>query len=396
MSVRPLNFQRPTDIKYRHFASRSIGFAEPFRNKIEALANHAPWLNDLANSFPGMLFALATDFGTLENRQKTYNLLKHGGSLKLAAKMLDLPWWLRKLPPQTFQSALPNSLPDNDFFSKHIVNLIPRHHDDIATWFRKVIKASQLCNENFALWVANTAPLYAHSNEVGESDATLELLAAWAWYSQHKEVPSHYLIQTLWHPNIGLHKALDASKIWYNRTKLVLFIGDKGIDDCWLDGKKINGYDIVPLRTADDFLTEASMMGNCLDQYADQIRFQRVRVFSIRRDGVPIANIEIGPHEDDRTVPSIEQIRGPKNRRVSPMIWQLAYFWLGQQNFSSRPNGPNWPPVSSAVTQHRIWAPYRYMVESKGFNTSSLSIFNLDQTEKLLLQLEGLALIDSV
>ncbi|MGH1350041.1 MAG: PcfJ domain-containing protein [Methyloligellaceae bacterium] len=344
-------------------------------------------------SFPGLLFALATDFGTEDARYMAYEKIYAGENLKNASESLSLPWWMRKLPPQAFETPLEGKLPDSEIFSKHIVNLIPEQEYDLPVWLRKVIRSYQLCDESFALWVAGIPLLYTRAHEVCESDDTLELLAAWAWYSQNTDTDAHQLIQTLWHPNMGIHKALDAAKTWYNRAKLVLFIGESGIQDCWLEGDRINGFDIVPLRTAQDFITESQLMNNCLDQYADQIRFHRVRVFSVRREGTPIANIEIGPHEDDRTMPSIEQVRGPKNRRVNPLIWQLAYNWMGKQNFSSRQNGPNWPRITTPANAHPLWQPFQQALHNAGIYTQDLSIFNLDKTEKLLLQLEDLAQI---
>ena len=393
--MRQLSVERSRNLVPAGNVSQRAGFPEPYRKDVEALASHSPFLNDLAHSFPGLLFALATGYGSLRSRKTAYSLIKSGAPLKHAARALQIPWWMKKLPPRAYGSLLSGELPDSPLFSKHIINFVPKQLHNLSSWLTKIIRASQLCNEQFALWVANTPSLYIKSDEVSECDASLELLAAWAWYSTQKNLPSHYLIQNLWHPNIGLHKALDAAKNWYNRTKLILFLGDRGIEDCWLEGRHVQGYDIVPLRTADDFLTEAGMMRNCLDQYADQIRFQRVRVFSMRRNGIPVANIEIGPHEDDRSIPNIEQVRGPKNNRVSPQTWQVAYAWLGQQNLSARPNGPYWPQIKINLTQHPLWVPYYNMIEAKQINASNLSIFNLDQTERLLMQLEGLALLDS-
>ncbi len=393
--MRPQSIERSRNLAYFDPVQGSSYFAAPYRQAIEQLTSRSPRLNDLTESFPAVLFALATGYGTTEDLQRAYHMICSGAPLKKVTSLLGIPWWMKKLPPQTFEVPFAGELPDSAAFSRKIVNCFPKHSYDLASWFRKTIRAYQLCDESFALWLSENPMLYSRMNEVGENDASVELLAAWAWYSQNEDTQAHALMQTAWHPNIGIHKALDAAKTWYNRSKLVLYIGPEGIQDCWLQGMHINGYDIVPLRTAEEFILESQVMGNCLDQYADQIRFHRVRVFSIRRDGIPIANIEIGPHEDDRTMPGIEQVRGPKNRRVNPIIWQLAYAFMGQQNFSSRPNGPSWSCVSKPFNQHPLWSPYRMALHMRNVASADLSIFNLDQTEKLLNQLEGLSLLDS-
>lgn len=58
-------------------------------------------------------------------------------------------------------------------------------------------------------------------------------------------------------------------------------------------------------------------------------------------------------------MPGIRQLRGPRNRRAAPQIWQAAYAWLGQQPLRPLVKG------TRAVQEARVravraafWAPY--------------------------------------
>lgn len=393
--MRPFQHERFVNDKFFGQINQPYHFAEPYRYAVTDLANHSNALQDLLHSFPCLLFALATGYGDLAARREAYYLIEKGASLKEIAKKLNVPWWMRKLPPEAFSEPLKGPLPDGEEFSRHIVNLIPKDTHATAIWLDKVIRSYQLCNEAFALWVAENKSLYIRDDGISHDNAYLELLASWSWHSQQAEAAAHHLIRNLWHKHINVNKAVEAAKTWYNRVKLIIYLGDKGIEDCWLQGGTVLGFDFVPLRTAEDFLLEAELMGNCLDQYADQICFQRVRVFSIRQNGIPVANLEIGPHEDDRSMPNLEQLRGPENCRVNSLVWRAVYAWMGSQNFVPKSEGPSWTSdIRTEIKQHPIWNPYRHFLSQKHIDVTNLAILNLDQAEKLLLQLNGLALLE--
>ena len=56
-------------------------------------------------------------------------------------------------------------------------------------------------------------------------------------------------------------------------------------------------------------------------------------MFSIRRDGRSIANLEISDHEGEPGHPTISQLRGPHNRKAPLDVWQATFAWLGAQPF---------------------------------------------------------------
>src|SRR4051794_21817691 len=77
---------------------RIDGFHPCCRRYVAELTCCAGELEDLADTFPGLLFALVTRYGTAENRERAFDLVAAGAPLRQAADTLGLAWWLRKLP----------------------------------------------------------------------------------------------------------------------------------------------------------------------------------------------------------------------------------------------------------------------------------------------------------
>ena len=125
----------------------------------------------------------------------------------------------------------------------------------------------------------------------------------------------------------------------------------------WLSEGSALGYEFVELRTIDDFIAESDTMDNCLDSFSEKLESGVSYVFSIRRNGSPVADIEIGVHPVEPTMPSIVQLRGPKNKRAHPEIWRAAYSWLGSQELPPVP-----PQVVNSAARRRawraLWKPY--------------------------------------
>ena len=333
-------------------SGRLTRFARPHRAAIESLAVSSPRVEELAETFPGLLFALATGFGGAKRRHEAVRLIHTGALLRDVTDLIGLPWWLRRLPPEAFQSPL-DGLPNGVAFSLRIGNLVPSEPAETRAWLARTLFAHRTVGENYALWIARQKRF--PSGVAGEITETL--LAAWAWHSRHPDTPAYPLLRTQWSDGIGLRRALEEAKAWSRRIDLAVALGT-GIEDMWFPGGMCGAVEFVPLARLEHFLSEAQAMNNCLDQFADQVRRGRSRVFSIRKAGRIVADIEIGPHDDDCCVPRIVQLRGPRNRRVGPEIWQVALTWLAAQEFRPLPR------VNEATDRHRrqqliraIWRP---------------------------------------
>jgi hypothetical protein len=118
------------------------------------------------------------------------------------------------------------------------------------------------------------------------------------------------------------------------------------------------GYDFVALRTAEEFIREAGVMDNCLDQFADRLEQGSSRVFSIRKNGRSLADLEIGAHDEEPSMPAVRQLRGPRNRRARPQLWQAAYAWLGAQDVRAHLPSPERTGACTRAAPLAFWQPY--------------------------------------
>ena len=282
-------------------------------------------LEDLARSFPALLFALATGYGTAERRQRCIDAVLAGTGLREAAGMLELPMWLRRLPPQAFAEPLP-PLPNDPDFSSRIASIMPDAHALAAGWLSRVLYGLRAGHAEFALWAARQP----HFDRRRTPDDPFHMMAAFAWHSSRPESFGHRLIRRPWSPDMSVRRVVEETILWQRRMDLALCLG-KGVRDTWCMEGEAHGYSFVPLRTVEDYLAESVAMSNCLDTYADHLRSGTNRVFSIRKNGRRVADIEIGQHEEEATMPTIVQLRGIRNRRAGPDVWQAAYAWLGSQ-----------------------------------------------------------------
>jgi hypothetical protein len=355
-----------------------LSFQPEFRTEVRELARRSSCLADLAATFPGLLFALATGYGSLEARQAALGRVAAGAALKDVADSLGLPWWLRRLPPQAFTERLAR-LPDEADFSSRVGNLLPPAPGHAAAWLARVLQAYRTCGAEFALWVAK----HDRPNSPLGSDSTLLYLAAWAWHSVRPETLGGRIVRRPWVPAMSLARALEEMAAWRKRIALALSLSAGG-GGRWLDDGSAQGYEFVALRTIDDFIAESEAMDNCLDGFADKIDAGNSFVYSIRLRGRPVADVEIGSHPLDVNLPTIVQLRGPRNRRAGLPVWRATYAWLGEQTLRQRP--PRKPdPRERRRALRSFWKPY----------LATLGVRDRSDFERLTLEAERIQMVRS-
>jgi len=330
---------------------RLDAFHPDYRRFIRELTSSSAALEDLADSFPGLLFALASNYATADQRERAFEMIYDGVALREIANALGLPWWLRKLPPRAFAAPLPKFPLDREFTFR-ISNLIPRDEQLLPTWLTHVGHACEASGSSYALWIARQPDL---TDPVGDM---FRVMAAWAWYSQHENLPGHRLLRRPWSFEMSFRRACEELAAWRQRLRLVECLGP-GIESPWLaDGTALN-CEFVALRTVDDFIAESEALDNCLDQYADHLHAGRSAVFSIRKGGRRVACVEIGLHDEEATMPNIVQLRAARNRRAPPEIWQATYAWLGGQALEPLSPERHVPkPIRRAEARRKMWGPY--------------------------------------
>jgi hypothetical protein len=330
---------------------RVAAFHPAYRRSVLALVRSAGALADLTDSFPALLFALASGYADAARRERARALVLQGASLRAAADAIGLAWWLRKLPPQAFAAPLPR-LPADPDFSLRIASLLPGDGSTAATWLRRVAQALQTAGRDYALWIARQPDL------AGRTEDFFALLAAWAWFSGQPGLLGNRLVRKPWTAAMSFRRAGDELAAWRQRLRLADCLGP-GIETPWLADGSACGLSFVALRTVDDFIAESAVLGNCLDQYADHILSGTTAVFSIRRGSRSVACVEIGVHDEEVTMPTVVQLRAERNRRAPPEVWQATFAWLGSQRLAPLAPKRHVPqPKKRLQARRRLWRPY--------------------------------------
>ncbi len=330
-------------------------FAYPARREIRRLMRSSQRLVDLAMVFPGAMYALAAKRRPPNARREAIALVEDGAPLKAVARALDLPLWLRRLPPEAFQKPF-DDLPTSENFARRVANRLPGAPSHSSFWLQSVAFGAKACHEDFALWLADQAIF----GEQGDPEQLFSVLAAYAWHSRASQTRAHTLIVVPWRPEIAFDTALCAAKSWLNRMRLVLQLGPGVIADPWLAGGQVRGYTFVPLLDRMEILAEARAMQNCADQYAERLADDRCRLFSVRREREHVATLEIGPHSREAGMLAITQLKGRHNMAAPLDVWQAAYAWLASQS-GLRRLPPRIPPDRQLDDEAwgQLMGPYR-------------------------------------
>ncbi len=334
--------------------SRRVGlFDVSVQAQIAAVAATSSEVQDLAESFPAALFALATGYGTAAQRLHAQDLTVSGADLRSVGQALGLPWWLRKLPAAAFTRPIPK-LPDGHDLAQGIIAAAPKNASEIANWLELISVASHTCSTDFALWVARQPALRAEP----AASVVIATLCAWAWASLHPNAPTAALLRRRWTPEMSLKRALDERSTWLQRVALHASLSALPQRD-WIADGSTGEFQFTQLRDARSFISAAKTLDNCLDQYAEPIAAGTANVFGVHRGGRLVACIEVRPHADHLGMPAVTQIKGPRNRRAAIDVWRATYIWLGGHITAPRPILGSEPSNTARIKAiDAVWLPY--------------------------------------
>ena len=340
----------------------ALAFSMAYRGKIAAIMCQSPALADLATTFPALLFAIATGYGTPAARDDAIVAVCTGAPLREAARRLALPTWLKRVPAAALTGPL-TALPDGPGLASRLTPVIPDDDTAAAAWLHRLSYAYRAVDLDFALWVAE-----CYRSHLPDAGSEMFLwLTAWGWYSTHPSSTAHALLRKPWQPSLGTRRAQDELIAWQRRIELHVALARKPEAD-WLAEGEALGYSFVRLRSASDFIGESRIMDNCLDQYADQLQRGQRQIYSIRHNDEPVADVEISHHAEDRTIPAIIQLRMRGNRRAPPQVWQATYAWLGSERL--RPISATRRATRLTTIQRAawfdLWRPYLEWLEARG------------------------------
>jgi len=305
-------------VAVRAAASR---FEASVRARVEALALAHAYMDDIMEAFPAAMHAIAGGYPTPRMAAEGEKLARTGAPLRFVAAALELPMWLRSLPPEAFGGPIPR-LPRSDEFALRIANFRPATVTQAKRWLRFVAFAHEACDDAFALWAAQRVQDF-HA-EVEACD--LAGLALLAWYSSRPQHEASPFLPKTWTSHVEPADAVNTAQVWLERLEFPLFRAPYAA--LRKEAEEIDGFHFVPLLHAHDVLNEAEEMRNCLATYAEVTASGFDQIWSMRRDGRRVACLHIHFDCDATGVPTLRQIAGPCNHPVAADVLRAAYRWL--------------------------------------------------------------------
>ena len=336
-------------------------FAKGQQRRLRKLVKTSSRLGDILYSFPAAAFAVVAGHGDHNCRGEAVRLIKDGAELRNIAEVLDLPLWLRRLPPEAFEGEI-GVLPQTGQFKRKVANIIPDDPEATAMWLRWLRIGNEVCGEDFAFWLARQK-IYRVENDFG---APVVPLAAYAWFSGLEESDrTRRLVLKPWHKQIGLRAAVENMCGWYDRVLLDLTRGGQSRGPGrYKNRKRRHGYTMVPLRTPHELIEEGQEMDHCVSTYVSEVAAGNCVIYSVRYAGRRVATMELRWVYGHHRSPVVSQLLGYANAPVSPEVKFGVDDWLRNQDAVSLGNPQLIASMPIDETRWRaLWSGY---IEAKG------------------------------
>jgi hypothetical protein len=323
--------ERPTPAapsRIQQLEAQIARFAPALQPQLRTLCHNCSRFGDLVTTHPAAAVAQVTLHGSDQDRIRALELVRNGRPVAEVAAALGLPNWFRRLPPEAFRSRADlRSVPLDPQHVMHVIQRIPDEPKCTATWLDLVRRAAHAADSDFAVWVAGL-PIPASADCLS---GLPELMGAFAWISRHQPETIEWLGIKPFSLDMSFMTAVKALERFRVMVHTCSLQGRPGIVETWLVADEVDGFEFVPLRTMQGLREESVAMHNCAHQYLVPMAEDVCRLFSIRRNGAPVATLEIRSHPLMPDVPHIHQLRGVGNVMLDKGVSRLVYKWLGGQ-----------------------------------------------------------------
>jgi len=331
-------------------------FAKGQQRRLRKLVKASSRLGDILYSFPAAAFAIVAGHGDHNRRGDAVRLIKDGADLRTVAGVLELPTWLRRLPPEAFEDVI-DGLPTSEAFARKVVNCIPQDDTATAMWLRWVRVGNQVCHEDFALWLARQR-FYRADSDFG---TPVLPLATYAWFSgRDADDRARRMVPKPWHKQIGFPAAIENMCGWFDRVILDLTRGDKDRGPGrYRKRRRRHGYDLVALTLPSDLIEEGNAMNHCAGTYVSEVAAGNCVIYSVRQAGRRVATLELRWVYGHHRKPIVNQLLGHSNQPVGPEVKAAVAAWLREQEPASFGNPHVIGSLPIDETRWRaLWASY--------------------------------------
>jgi hypothetical protein len=128
---------------------------------------------------------------------------------------------------------------------------------------------------------------------------------------------------------------------WHEAVAANMIGPNSEFPEPWCPGGEACGFEIVPITTSADLYREGKLLHHCGGTYAGSVHSGACYLFSVRKDGAPIATLELVHREAGVT---IGQLRGLCNAKAPKEVQRAVNSWLrAQREFrfpEKRPDRP--------------------------------------------------------
>jgi hypothetical protein len=327
-------------------------FDRSYRRRLRKFTRTSSRHGDLLFTCPAAAFAMVSGRGAVDQRGHAARLVRDGASLAAIMTKLELPAWLRRLPPEAFTRPIGN-VATGEAFGRKIAGRIPEDARVAADWLLAIEVALAAADDDFAYWLAGQ-PMFA---EPFQGEAPVRPLAIYAWFSRQADVRGRRLMEKPWTKQIKYAAAIRQMCAWYDRVFEDLTRSDltRG-PGRYSRRQRASAYVMVPLRSAAQLNEEGGIMNNCVGSYAGMVAARECLIYSVRRGSKRVATLEVRAHGG---VPRIWQLEAPGNTAADPVIWRAVDEWLAEQDHLFIANPANVARLSIDATRWKaIWLPY--------------------------------------
>ena len=338
-------------------------FDKPVRKRLRKLVRTGARFGDLLFSFPAAAYAIAAEGRSAAQRAAGVKAVKDGASLQAVAEALELPGWLRKLPPEAFRGALivPPALVQ---LGRSVSGLAPEEANAAADWYETVVIVAHGAGEKAAAWVAK-------QQNWGVDGAMMRAaafpVAAYVWHSVNQHARARTVIDRFWTKHMTFRRAAAEARAWLETVVHKFCLEESREAQSWGKAQRYCSYHIVPLTTAQELEHEGRAMNNCLATYQHFMERGGCLLFAVRRGSKSVASLELRADPYNPGKASVIQLEGPNNTPAPQRIARAVQGWLGRQGpFPLAPRGGIGSRAVNAKRWAGVWAAYVETVGADG------------------------------
>jgi PcfJ-like protein len=294
------------------------------------------------NVFPALGLAI---FGTRSHGvnvtlvPEAKRLVEGGAPLRKTAELMGVPIAFRSVKPGAARLAL--AVADAFEDPRLIGAYMPESLTEMKVWL-KCIYLAQHVGPDFVAWTSR------HATEIGgshEATSILRDIADWVQACYRASVPAHIKRAIIGHAVISpaqgeqfVYRPFNADMSLTTVSKLSVDWHDAVADNMsgpnsefpepWCPGGASADLEIVPITSSADLYREGKLLHHCAGTYAGQVHSGDCYIFSVRKDGAPLATLHLVRGE---VGVAIGQLRGMCNARPSKEILRVVNSWLRAQ-----------------------------------------------------------------